>query len=174
MQETGTSRRRFLNLVTNLLMAAIGLLILIPAIRYLFSPLSRKGGKGGFVDAGPVADIPVGEWKPLALELVHEDGWRQTHTRHAVWVRRQGEGGKDVIALSSTCPHLGCHVNWDPEKSQFVCPCHTGVFDAAGERVSGPPPRNMDRLECKEEAGRLLVQWQDFKIGVKDQVAVNV
>jgi Rieske Fe-S protein len=174
MHDTGTSRRGFLNSLTKLVMAVIGLFILIPAFRYLLAPLWRTGGKGGFVDAGPLAEIPVGEWKPLALELLHEDGWRQTRTRHTVWVRRQGDDGKEIIALSSICPHLGCRIEWDPAKSQFLCPCHTGVFDATGKRVSGPPPRKMDRLECKEEVGRVWVRWQDFKIGVKDQIAVNV
>jgi Rieske Fe-S protein len=174
MQQPGTSRRRFLTSLTNLLLAVIGLFMLIPAIRYLLAPLGRKGGKVPFVDVGSLADIPIGEWKLLSLELLHEDGWRKTRTRHAIWVRRQAAGDKDITVLSSICPHLGCPINWHPDRSQFVCPCHTGVFAVTGQQVSGPPPRKMDPLEIEIRSGRVWVRWQDFKIGVKDQIAVTV
>jgi Rieske Fe-S protein len=174
MQDTGTSRRGFLNSLTKLVMAAIGLFMLIPAIRYMIAPLSRRAGKLAFADVGPLADIPIGEWKLVPLELMQEDGWRKTQVRHAIWVFRQAAGEEDITALSSICPHLGCPVTWHPDRSQFVCPCHTGVFDKSGQKVSGPPPRKMDPLEKEVRSGRLWVRWQDFKIGVKDQIAVNV
>ena len=52
--------------------------------------------------------------------------------------RREG-GAEDFVALSSTCPHLGCKVEWMREEQQFFCPCHRGVFDADGRAISGPP-----------------------------------
>lgn len=54
---------------------------------------------------------------------------RQSNTGHAT----------DFIALSSTCPHLGCHVHWEPQHQRYFCPCHNGAFDAAGKGISGPP-----------------------------------
>ena len=48
-------------------------------------------------------------------------------------------GGGDFIALSSTCPHLGCQVHWQPQEKRFLCPCHNGIFTAEGQAVSGPP-----------------------------------
>jgi Rieske Fe-S protein len=149
--------------------------ILIPAFRYLLAPLWRKGDKLDFVDVGPLQDIPIGEWKLLSLELTHTDGWRKTQTRHAIWVRRQSAQDTDITVLSSICPHLGCPINWHPDRSQFVCPCHTGVFDEKDQHVvSGPPPRKMDALQSEVRSGHLWVRWQDFKIGVRDQIAVNV
>jgi Rieske Fe-S protein len=178
MVSIGMTRRGFLNFVTNCLLLVLALLLLIPAVIYVLSPVGRKRGKGDadsdFVDAGPLEDIPLGEWRLLSLEVVHEDGWRQTRTRHAVWVRRQGQGVHEINVLSSNCPHLGCPVNWHSDQAKFVCPCHTGVFDAAGQKVSGPPPRDMDPLPFKVRFGRLWVRWQDFKIGVREQIPVNV
>jgi menaquinol-cytochrome c reductase iron-sulfur subunit len=174
MEQPQTSRRRFLSYLTNLLWAAIGLFLLVPAVRYVLSPLWRKAGELTFVDAGPLADIPADGWRLLTLELVQEDGWRKTRTRHAVWVRRQGDDAKDIAVLSPICPHLGCPVNWDPARSQFVCPCHGGLFDDTGKQVAGPPPRALDPLEFKVQTGRLLVRWADFKIGVPDRLPVNV
>ena len=56
-------------------------------------------------------------------------------------VARQARGGSsdDFVALSSTCPHLGCQVHWEPHNDRFFCPCHNGVFDPEGRGVSGPP-----------------------------------
>lgn len=175
---TGSTRRRFLSLFTNLLMAVIGLMVAIPALGYFLAPLRRKSGTEGaglaFLDVGPVSDIPVGEWRLLSLEMVHEDGWRKTRVKHAVWVRRQGEGDQAVTVLSSICPHLGCPINWHPDQSQFICPCHGGLFDTDGKHTGGPPPRSMDPLEFEVRAGRLWVRWQDFKIGVAERVPVSV
>ena len=36
-------------------------------------------------------------------------------------------GPQQFIALSSTCPHLGCQVHWEPQNERFFCPCHNGV-----------------------------------------------
>jgi Rieske Fe-S protein len=56
-------------------------------------------------------------------------------------VARRGENGTvdDFIALSSTCPHLGCIVKWEPHNNRFFCPCHNGVFDPTGKGIEGPP-----------------------------------
>jgi Rieske Fe-S protein len=178
MADTGASRRRFLNLFTDLVIASIGLVVAIPAVGYVLAPLRRKQGAGGgesdFLDAGPVSDIPMGGWRLLTLDVVHEDGWKKARVRHAIWVRRQQEGDRGITVLSSICPHLGCPINWHPDQSQFNCPCHGGSFDADGRRTAGPPPRGMDPLEFEVRAGRLRVRWQDFKIGVADRVPVNV
>jgi Rieske Fe-S protein len=171
-----TTRRGFLGFLTSLLMGLIGLLIAVPAIAYFVAPLLRKtvaeSGATTFHDAGPLSDIPVGEWRLVSLEMVQQDGWRKTRAKHAVWVRRLDK--EKLTVLSSICPHLGCPINWHADREQFNCPCHGGIFDVSGKRTGGPPPRSMDPLDYEVRAGRLWVRWQDFKIGVADRVAVNV
>jgi len=178
MANSDTSRRGFLDFFTSLLMGTIGLMVAIPAVSYFLSPLRRKEATDGtgptFLDVGLLTDIPVGEWRLLSLEMVQADGWKKTRTRHAVWVRRQGDGDQGIAVLSSICPHLGCPINWHPNQSEFICPCHGGIFNADGQRGGGPPPRGMDPLEFQVRAGRLFVRWQDFKIGVAERIPVNV
>src|SRR6266536_6078246 len=158
-------------------MCGIGLHLAIPDLGYFLAPLRRKSGAEGtgpaFLDAGPLSDIPVGEWRLLSLEGMQEDGWKKVPVRYAVWVRRQGEGDRGLTVLSSICPHLGCYINWHPDQSQFVCPCHGGLFAADGRHTGGPPPRAMDPLEFEVRAGRLWVRWQDFKIGVVERIPVS-
>jgi Rieske Fe-S protein len=175
MASNGTGRRRFLSWCTDLLLAALGLLVAVPALIYFCAPLRRKPGEESaaptFQDVGPLSDFPVGQWSLKAVEVERRDGWKKTSVPQAIWVRRQGEG--EVTVLSSICPHLGCPINWHPDRAEFVCPCHGGVFNASGRQVGGPPPRPMDRLDAEVRAGRLWVRWQDFKIGVAERIPVN-
>jgi len=176
MTQGTESRRRFLAIGTSGLMALLGVLLSVPGVGYFFAPLrKRRNGDSagaGFQDLGAVDSFSAGKWQLAALEVVHQDGWEKLRTRHAVWVRRKGAGATEFEVLSPICPHLGCPINWHPDRTQFVCPCHGGVFTSDGIWVSGPPPRSMDSLDHKVANGRLLVRWQDFKIGVSERVAV--
>jgi nitrite reductase/ring-hydroxylating ferredoxin subunit len=63
-------------------------------------------------------------------------------------IARQARNGAvdDFVALSSTCPHLGCQVRWEPQNDRFFCPCHNGVFDRTGVATGGPPGEAGQRL----------------------------
>jgi Rieske Fe-S protein len=177
MSNTGESRRGFVDFCTGGLLALLGLLVAVPAVAYLCAPLRRRSRGdapgAGFVDAGPVADLPAGTWTLRTVEVVQADGWKQSRLRRSVWVRRDAEGKEGITVLSPLCPHLGCPINWHPDRSQFDCPCHGGTFGPDGHHLAGPPPRSMDPLDFEVRAGRLWVRWQDFKIGVPDRVPVT-
>lgn len=78
-------------------------------------------------------------------------------------VTRAGKAGLagDFAALSSTCPHLGCQVHWEPHNARYFCPCHNGTFDAAGKATGGPPGeagQSLPRFPLKVERGLLYVE----------------
>ncbi len=75
----------------------------------------------------------------------------RTPDGRTVNVTRRGSAGTaaDFIALSSTCPHLGCQVRWEPQNNRYFCPCHNGTFDAEGTATGGPPG----------EAGQVLPRY---------------
>jgi nitrite reductase/ring-hydroxylating ferredoxin subunit len=78
-------------------------------------------------------------------------------------IARQGSNGTaaDFIALSSTCPHLGCQVHWEAENRRFFCPCHNGTFDPSGKATAGPPAeagQSRGRYPLKVEAGLLYIE----------------
>jgi nitrite reductase/ring-hydroxylating ferredoxin subunit len=64
-----------------------------------------------------------------------------------VFLARDTEGV--VYALSQRCSHQGCDVEWKPAATRFECPCHSGVYSAAGDRVSGEPIRGLVRLRTR-------------------------
>jgi len=77
-------------------------------------------------------------------------------------IARQGRGGdvENFIALSSTCPHLGCQVRWEGQNNRFFCPCHNGVFDPSGVATEGPPAdagQTLSRYPLKVEGGLLHI-----------------
>ncbi len=49
-------------------------------------------------------------------------------------------GGHKYMIVVGLCTHLGCIPDYFPEKNKFICPCHGGQFDAAGEVLKAPPP----------------------------------
>ena len=62
-----------------------------------------------------------------------------------------------IFALSQKCPHLGCHVPYCDSSGRFECPCHGSIYDLAGEYITGPAPRGMDRYEVKLDGDNVVV-----------------
>jgi nitrite reductase/ring-hydroxylating ferredoxin subunit len=86
----------------------------------------------------------------------------QTPTGERINVARVGDTGsvESFIALSSTCPHLGCQVHWEPKKDRFFCPCHNGTFAPNGIATGGPPGdagQSLEQKQLKIEQGLLYM-----------------
>ena len=95
----------------------------------------------------PISEINLGQ----AWEYESPSGAK-------VVVARQSTGvtADCFIALSGTCPHLGCQVHWEGHNDRFFCPCHNGVFDPTGQPISGPPaaanqPLTQYRVKVEEK-----------------------
>ena len=75
--------------------------------------------------------------------------------------QRAAEDADAFIALSSTCPHLGCQVHWEGPKNRFFCPCHNGVFSPDGVGIGGPPGdagQDLPRFPLKVADGLLYIE----------------
>jgi cytochrome b6-f complex iron-sulfur subunit len=87
----------------------------------------------------------------------------RTPEGNAIQIARRKTNGDvgDFVALSSTCPHLGCRVLWEPTNGRFLCPCHNGVFDHNGDGESGPPGDaglSLSHYNLKLESGLLFIE----------------
>ena len=127
MDEKG--RRTFLQALLALLTAVCAGAGLYPVIRYL-APRSAA-------DSRSIVEIPLA---PLAEG---EAKFFDYAGKAAVLVKL---AGGSVIVHSAVCTHLGCIVQWQKEKGQFLCPCHGGQFAVDGRVLGGPPPKPLDTL----------------------------
>ncbi len=60
-------------------------------------------------------------------------------------------------ALSATCTHLGCTVQYRSDLREIWCPCHNGIYDLNGRNVSGPPPRPLDVFDVHLRGDEVVV-----------------
>jgi Rieske Fe-S protein len=136
------SRRDFIKLVTfgtgGVIVAGIG----IPAVDYLIAPALRSSKADTWLPLGKTASFEIG--KPVLATFVRSkvNGWEKTVTTYGVFVLRKSD--TEFFVLSNKCTHLGCNVNWNADKQEYVCPCHDAQFDINGKVLGGPPPRPLN------------------------------
>ena len=70
-------------------------------------------------------------------------------------------GNEPVVAVSASCTHMGCLVQWQDADHKFHCPCHGGLFTEYGMIDKQSPLRYLKplpRLETKVEEGKVFVR----------------
>ena len=148
-------RRRFLTRVIGAVQAAIGGALGIVLGGAVVSP-GLGSREENWLTAGALSALPVDTPTPVTIRVAREDGYRQIVSREVVFLVKSASS--EVIALSSTCTHLGCRVSWVAESQELRCPCHGGVFDATGAVKAGPPPTPLTRLQARVDGDQVLVQ----------------
>ncbi len=53
-----------------------------------------------------------------------------------IGIYRDEEGEYHLV--NTTCPHMGCELNWNPAEKSWDCPCHGSRFTYKGEIIEGP------------------------------------
>ncbi len=115
----------------------------------------RTRGGDDWVPATTLDDLEDGLLKTVHVQTSGADGYLESTTRHVIFLTRHGN---EVRALSSVCTHLGCHVVWDAQQHVLKCPCHGGVFTAAGDVEAGPPPKSLEPVATRVQNGRIFVR----------------
>jgi Rieske Fe-S protein len=153
---------------------AIAATVGVPAALFVAAPLGDKATEGKKFVVAKLSELEVGVPKKVVLVGDEIDAWTRATGRKlgAVWLMRTSD--REVRALSTICPHLGCGVDLTADGKQFLCPCHTSAFSLDGERVAGPSPRAMDPLPV--EIGNddvVSVTFKRFRIGIADRQEIG-
>ena len=144
-----TSRRKFVKRSLYAVLALFGIGYLVPAVS-LFVPAERRARELAYFPLLSEDEVPRSGVKKA--ELVYTVSGKERKAR--VFIVSSQEG---MIVLSAVCSHLGCLVNYNKEKGEFICPCHGGRYDRTGANIAGPPPAPLSRLPVKTVAGTVMV-----------------
>lgn len=70
-----------------------------------------------------------------------------------------------ATAVSRTCTHLGCRLNFLEDKEYIECPCHQSRFTTSGQRIAGPAERDLPSYSVdiqKDESGKVTQYVVEF------------
>ncbi len=104
-------------------------------------------------DAGDISELSPGTPHQITFDRSRVDAWRVRNEKTSAWVILNKQGS--LAAFSPLCTHLGCAYRWNNTKHRFLCPCHGSSFSEAGDVITGPASRPLDRYTVKVEGTRL-------------------
>jgi len=115
---------------------------LYPVLRYIVPPT--------VIDLGgdEVVAAKLGEMKPNSSKI-----FRFGSRPGLLLLSPDGE----YRAMSATCTHLSCTVQYRNDLHQVWCACHNGLYDLGGRNVSGPPPRALEAFQVHVRGDEIVV-----------------
>jgi Rieske Fe-S protein len=187
---TNASERR--SFLTRALAVLVGSLVAIfpfaAGSGVLLNPLRRKrstdddqADAAGFIRVCPLSALPPdGSPHQFVVTTDVTDAWTRAPNQRVGSVflsRTDSDGQPQVTAFTSTCPHLGCSVEFAAGQDRFECPCHESGFGKDGAKLFGPSLRGLDPLEVKlageEGQEEVLVAFRRFRAGVAERIPVG-
>ncbi len=122
---------------------ATAMAFIYPVIRYLIPPDTADLG-GDSVVAGK-----VGELKPNSGKIF------RFGSRPGLLVRT---AGGEYKAMSATCTHLSCTVQYRDDLHEVWCACHNGKYNLDGRNIAGPPPRPLEAFDVNVRGDEIFVR----------------
>jgi menaquinol-cytochrome c reductase iron-sulfur subunit len=149
------NRRAFLSSVTVAIGAIISAGLGIPAVAYIVGPALQRTQEEEWIPIGSTSKVELGTPTLFKAKVERQTGWIIDEDEITVYLLT--DDGRDYVAMSNICTHLGCRVRWIDDQGQFFCPCHNAIFDKDGSVVEGPPPRPLDQFEVKVENNTIYI-----------------
>ncbi len=149
MSKKNPTRRSFLEVVLGGGIVAVLGAIFYPIYKYIIPPRKAEADLSQLKLPFKRADI---EAEPKKAKY-----FKYGRTLGIIFLTEAGE----LKALSATCTHLDCTVQYRPDWDIIWCACHNGKYDLDGRNISGPPPRPLTRFEIKETDDGILVSQQE-------------
>lgn len=125
------NRRKFINSLLGIGGISTVSSVIYPVISYLNPPEVREP-KVTSLKAGSVNDFEMNSAKIIKFG------------RTPLILIRKDNG--EFAALTATCTHLDCIVQYSKDRKQIICACHNGVYDLKGKNISGPPPKPLQEF----------------------------
>jgi len=136
-------RRRFLDWLIRISGTVLGGFVLYPVVRYLVPPRIPEAASRRVVAA------KVDELAPDSYKIFPFGG------NPGILIRT--EDG-EYRALSATCTHLDCTVQYRDDENVIWCACHDGKYSLDGKNISGPPPRPLEPYAVHVQGDEIVVE----------------
>lgn len=136
-------RRRFVEVILGTGFFATAAAFVYPVLRYLIPPKTADLGSDAVV-AGT-----IGELKPNSGKIF------RFGSRPGLLIRTADGGYR---AMSATCTHLSCTVQYRDDLREVWCACHNGKYNLDGRNVGGPPPRPLEAFEVQVRGEEIFVR----------------
>ena len=140
--KTEPGRRRFIGSLLGGGLFASAVSFLYPVLRYIVPPAVADLGGDEVVAA------KIGELKANSSKI-----FRFGNRPGLLLLTAEGE----YRAMSATCTHLSCTVQYRSDVHQVWCACHNGMYDLGGRNVSGPPPRPLEAFQVHVRGDEVVV-----------------
>ena len=135
-------RRRFLDTLFGMGLAALAGAIFYPIVRYLIPPKVKEVTHTSTI---------VGK----AFELAPNSGKIFPFGGKPAILTRTPEG--ELRAFTAVCTHLACTVQYRSDFRHIWCACHDGHYDLHGQVLSGPPPRPLEEYKVTVKEDDVIV-----------------
>lgn len=168
------TRRHFFQAGTALLSSLIGLMLAVPGVAFIVSPLRKASHEKGEAESlTRLSQLKVGEPRSFAIIADTQDAWVRYPKElvGSVWLVRQADGS--VKAFTAECPHLGGVINLTADGKSFLCPFHTSIFDFNGVPQNKVSPRPMDTLEVSlttDPDPIVKVKFERFRTNTEEKI----
>jgi cytochrome b6-f complex iron-sulfur subunit len=136
-------RRRFVEMMLGTGFVATAVAFLYPVLRYLIPPKAADLGSDAVV-AGRVGELKANSGKIFRFG-----------NRPGLLIRTSSG---EYRAMSATCTHLSCTVQYRDDLRQVWCACHNGQYDLSGRNIAGPPPRPLEGFEVQVRGEEIFVR----------------
>jgi len=143
LAEPGDSRRRWLTWLLSTSLGATIVSFLYPVLRFIVPPQTSE------------PSLSEVELDVKASEILPNSGRIVPFAGKPVLLFRTAAG--ELSALTATCTHLNCTVQYRADRTDIWCACHNGVYDTNGINISGPPPRPLTRLDVNVRGDKIVV-----------------
>jgi cytochrome b6-f complex iron-sulfur subunit len=135
-------RRDFLKFFLSTGLAGFAAITIYPILSFLNPPKQTE------VEVTSVIAGKVGDFKPGDSKII------RFGNKPVIIIRMDDNNFR---ALSATCTHLDCTVQYKKDEKIIWCACHNGKYDLYGKNVSGPPPKPLDKFNIAIKNDELIV-----------------
>ena len=136
-------RRRFVEVLLGSGFLATAAAFVYPVLRYLVPPTTSDLGSDAVV-AGRAGELKANSGKIFRFG-----------NRPGLLIRT---ANGEYRAMSATCTHLSCTVQYREDLHEVWCACHNGKYNLDGRNISGPPPRPLEAFDVQVRGEEIFVR----------------